>query len=250
VTPEQAARASKPAVVQLGAAFGHQPSFAALGERLGLGAGRWPFYFGGRAGVLGTVSAEVVSAACGFFADDLVRTAWAAVLATGRLNEVVRADVELCVAWAREHIGGVPGMARLAELTERVVDAADASGRVLFTAWRTLPDPYEDAVSKVALNLLRLREHRGASHLIAVVANGFTPLQAILGGPGPQKAAANGWPPPYPEMPESSAALAAVERHTDALAGQPFAAISTEERTELVELLDEAYKSWRRRPGR
>jgi hypothetical protein len=264
VTPEETARAVKPAVVGLGAAFGHEPSFAEHGARLGLD--RWAFYFGGRAGVLGPVGFEVVAAACGFFAPDLVRPAWSAVLDGGRLDEVVETDVALCVAWAREHLGaaadaapaehvsdGRPhaaanaaavaraaanaaAVARAAALTERAVEAADAAGRVLFAAWRALPDPADDAAAVLGLNLLRLREHRGGSHLLAVEAEGLTPLEAILAGPGERKAVANGWRGPFPDAPDP-ARLEAAERCTDRLAGAPYAALSDEEREELVELL-------------
>lgn len=234
MTPEETARAVKPAVVGLGAAFGHEPSFAEHGARLGLD--RWAFYFGGRAGALGPVGPEVVAAACGFFAPDRVGPAWSAVLDGGRLDEVVRTDVDLCVAWAREHFGAGPDVARSAALTGRVVEAADAAGRVLFAAWRALPDPADDPAAVLGLNLLRLREHRGASHLLAVAAQGLTPLAAILAGPGERKAMANGWCPPFPEVCDP-ARLQAAERRTDRLAGAPFAALTEDERTELVELL-------------
>ncbi|HEY2669082.1 MAG TPA: hypothetical protein VGJ07_01765 [Rugosimonospora sp.] len=102
MTPEETAQAAKPVVVRLGAAFGHEPEFVDRGERLGLGSGRWPFCFGGRAGVLGTVGADVVA--------------------------------------------------------------------------------------------------------------GLTPVQAILAGPGSRRAAANGWQPPYPEVPDGAAPKPSVGR--------------------------------------
>jgi hypothetical protein len=104
------------------------------GERLGLGSGRWPFYFGGRAGVLGTVGADVVA--------------------------------------------------------------------------------------------------------------GLTPVQAILAGPGSRKAAANGWQPPYPEVPDGAARLAEAERRTVVLAGQPYGALRTGERAELITLLGAVHARW------
>lgn len=228
--PEETARAVKPAVVGLGAAFGHEPSFAEHGARLGLD--RWAFYFGGRAGVLGAVSAEVVAAACGFFALDFVRPSWTAALAKD-LDEIVRTDVRLCVEFARARFGEV---ARAAVLTGRVVEAADAAGRVLFAAWRFLENPADDPAAVLGLNLLRLREHRGGSHLLAVAAEGLTPLEAILAGPGERKALANGWRPPLPAVPDR-ARLEAAERRTDRLAGAPFAALTEDERVELADLL-------------
>lgn len=239
LAPGETARRVKTAVIQLGAAFGHEASFVEAGRRLGLG--RWEFYFGARAGVLGTVDADVVAAACGFFASGLVRPAWDAALAAAAPGDLVREDVTLCIAWARRHLAGLPGLERLADLATQVADGADATGRVLFAAWRALPDPADDPAARAALALLRLREHRGGGHLLAVAAEGLTPLRAILAGQGPGKAAANGWQPPYPVVTEHDRQrLDAAERRTDVLAGTAYDVLDAQARAELVELLQSA----------
>jgi hypothetical protein len=239
--PSETARRVKMAVIDIGAAFGHEASFTETGRRLGLG--RWAFYFGARAGVLGAVDADVVAAVCGFFAPALVRPAWESALAAASPDVLVTEDVRLCITWARGHLAGLPGIERLADLAARVVDAADASGRALFAGWRALPDPADDPAARAGLALLRLREHRGAGHLIAVTAQGLTPLAAILAGPGPAKAAANGWDPPYPRLTTQDAQrLAAAVQHTDALASLPFACLDAAERAELVALLQLAHR--------
>jgi hypothetical protein len=245
MTPEEASVATKPAVVELGAAFGDDESFLVHAERLGFGVDRWPLYFGGRAGVPGEVSAEVVAAACGFFAPDLVRAAWGTAIEMRRLDEIVRVDLELCVRWAGRHLADMQGLERAAQLTGKVVEAADAAGRILFAAWRALSEPDTSPTTRLALNLLRLREYRGGSHLIAVTAEGLTPLEAILAGPGARKARANGWLPPYPEPSQDDALrLAAAERRTEVLTGQVYSVLSPPERVELAALLDGAYRRW------
>jgi hypothetical protein len=239
LTPGETARRVKAAVIGVGAAFGHENAFADAGQRLGLD--RWGFYFGGRAGVLGPVDADVVAAVCGFFAPGLVRPAWESALAAAAPGDLVAEDAGLCVAWARRHLAGLPGVGRLADLAGRVVEAADASGRALFAAWRALPDPAADPAAGAGLALLRLREHRGGGHLLAVAAEGLTPLEAILAGPGPAKAAANGWHPPYPPAAsDASRRLAAAEQRTDALAGAAYACLDAGERAELAALLESA----------
>jgi hypothetical protein len=241
LTPEATARAVKAAVKGVGAAFGHESAFADAGRRFGLE--RWAFYFGARAGVLGPVDADVVAAVCGFFAPGLVRPAWESALAAAAPGDLVAEDVGLCVAWAHRHLTGLPGVERLADLADRVVDAADASGRALFAAWRALPNPTADSAARAGLAVLRLREHRGAGHLIAVAAEGLTPLAAILAGAGPAKAAANGWLPPYPHVADNaSRRLAAAEQRTDALAGAAYACLNAGERAELVALLLSAHR--------
>jgi hypothetical protein len=245
VTPEETSAAVKPAVVELGAAFGDDPLFKTHAERLGFGADRWPLYFGGRAGVLGEVPAEVVAAACGFFAPELVSAAWATAIATYRLDEIVRVGVELCARAAARNLDGMDGAERAADLTGQVVAAADAAGRVLFAAWRELPDPDDSPATRLAFNLLRLREHRGSSHLMAVIAEGLTPLEAILAGRGTGKARANGWLAPYPELPPDAAdRLAAAEQRTEVLTGRAYEALDRAGRVELVTLLDGAYRRW------
>jgi helix-turn-helix protein len=242
LTPDETARRVKAAVIHVGAAFGHEAAFSDAGRRLGLD--QWAFYFGARAGVLGPVDAEVVTAVCGFFSPSLVRPAWESALAAASPAELVAEDVRLCIAWARRHLGLLPRVDRLANLVSRVVAAADASARPLFAAWRALPDPAEGLpAAQVGLGLLRLREQRGAGHLLAVAAHGLTPLEAIVAGAGSAKAAANGWHPPYPPVTsETAQRLAAADRCTDALAGMPYRCLDHTERAELVALLRSAHQ--------
>jgi hypothetical protein len=238
LTPAETARQASRAVIDVGAAFGHEASFAQTGRRLGLGP--WAFYFGARAGVLGPVDADVVTAVCGFFAPGFVRPAWQAALAAAEPAALVSEDVRLCVTWARRHLAGLPGIERLAG---RVAGAADATSRGLFAAWRAWPDPAGDPAARAGLALLRLREHRGGGHLLAVSAEGLTPLEAILAGPGPAKAAANGWDPPYPPVSgEHTQRLEAAGRRTDVLAGMAYACLDTAERADLVSLLQATHQ--------
>jgi hypothetical protein len=245
MTPEDVVLRTKTVVTGVGAAFGSDPRYRARGLQLGLA--QWQFYFGGRGGVLGDVDGEVVAAACGFFAPDFVRDAWDAARARAPLATIVEADVDECVRWARTVYGHLAELERLADLAERVVAAADPAGRTLFAAWRSLPVPADDAGARVALALLRLREHRGGSHLLAVVACGLTPLTAILAGPGTAKAEANGWRAPWPDLPPKARdMLEEAERLTNELAAAPYACLAADERTELVHLLDRVHEAFRR----
>jgi hypothetical protein len=200
----------------------------------GLTGGRFTL---GRAPVSWARSTRTWSRPCGFFAPSLVHPAWGSALAAAPHGDLVAENTRPCAPWARRHLAGLPGVGRLAGPAGRVVDAADASVRALFAAWRALPSP----AARAGLALLRLREHRGAGHLLAVAAGGLTPLEAILGGPGPAKAAANGWHPPYPPAASgASRRVAAAERRTDALVGTAYACLNAGERAELVALLQTA----------
>ncbi|MFC4122957.1 SCO6745 family protein [Nonomuraea zeae] len=245
MTPDDVVRHTKDVVTEAGAAFGHDPLYRARGRQLGLS--RWPFYFGGRAGVLGEVGPEVVAAACGFFAPDLVHDSWDAARAALPLAAIVRADVEECARWARTVYGGLPGLERLAGLAEMVVAAAEPAGLPLFAAWRAHVVQDGDPAARAGLALLRLREHRGGCHLTAVLAHGLTPLTTILAGPGVGKAEANGWRLPWPALPPgSAAALVGARRLTDQLAAAPYAALTPAERADLVDLLGQVGEAHRR----
>lgn len=243
MTPEDVVQHTKQVVFMVGAAFGKTDRFRARGESLGLS--RWPFYFGGRAGVLGDVDPKVVTAACGFFSPELVRDAWDTARAMVPLRSIVEADVEECTHWARTTYGDLPELGQLADLAEHVVRAAEPTNRPLFVAWRSLAVINEDPGSRVALALLRLREHRGASHLIAIQELGLTPLRAILAGPGVDKARANGWSGPWPSAPATDPiALARADQRTDELAAEPYAALTPEERVHFVRLLEQVHDAY------
>ncbi|WP_049558883.1 SCO6745 family protein [Nonomuraea sp. SBT364] len=245
MTPEDVARQTKQIVITVGAAFGKTDRFRARGESLGLS--HWPFYFGARAGVLGEVDAEVVTAACGFFSPDLVRDAWDTARAMVPLTSLVAADVAECTHWARTTYGDLPELDQLADLAEHAVEAAESTARPLFAAWRSLAVADDDPASRVALALLRLREHRGASHLIAIHEHGLTPLRAVLAGPGADKARANGWSGPWPSVPATDAvALAGAEQRTDELAAAPYAALTSVEREHYVRLLGQVHDAYGR----
>ncbi|GAA1650716.1 hypothetical protein GCM10009733_054680 [Nonomuraea maheshkhaliensis] len=246
MTPGDVVQHTKRIVITAGAAFGKTDRFRARGE--GLGLSRWPFYFGARAGVLGNVDAEVVTAACGFFAPELVRNAWDTARAVIPLSSIVEADVEECTHWARTTYGDLPELDQLADLAEHVVEAAEPTDRPLFAAWRSLTVADEDPASRVGLALLRLREHRGASHLIAIHEHGLTPLGAILAGPGVDKARASGWSGPWPSMSTTDRiALAGADQRTDELAAAPYAALTPAERVHFVRLLGQVHDAYQRR---
>ncbi|MBG0828871.1 hypothetical protein HS041_13940 [Planomonospora sp. ID67723] len=206
-------------------------------------------YFRGRCGVLGEVDADVVMAATVFFTADDVRANWEA----GKSLPVERA-VELyagaCHDWGRRRLGDFAGAARLAELLEPVVRDASALCAPLFAGWRALPLP-DDAPARVTHLMHLVRELRGGLHAVAVLAEGLTPLEAMVfssheGSPlglvsGEDMARFFGWPEPYPAPgPETLARRARAEELTDRMMAPFFSALGDEESAELVELVGRA----------
>jgi hypothetical protein len=224
------------AIGALGGAYMISPEAKAAGKAAGYRG--WQFYMRGRGGVLGDVDADVVTAALGFLAPTHVRTAWEAGRAVGPVDEAVRTYSATAAAWGRNRLSGADGLDRLADLLGRVAAAADPAGLPLFAGWRAVPLD-DDAPARVVQLAHVLREHRGGAHLVAVLASGLTPLEAVLAGPGGAgNAAFFGWPEPYPQVDEGvRARRATAETLTDALVAPAYATLTDDEAGELSRLL-------------
>lgn len=233
MTPEQTAAAAKDPVGALGAGF----MFAAKTREAGRAAGlrSKPLYHRGRGGVLGETDPDVVRAAFVFFPPGVVRESWEAGRAVLGAAQTTALYAACCADWGRAHLG--PGAARLAELLEHVVDAADPAGLPVFAGWRALPRA-ADAPARAAWALMTARELRGGQHGLAVVAAGLTPLQAVMAGPyGADNARFFDWPEPYPDPAPWREAWQRAEAVTSQLSAAAYAVLAEPDRDELVALL-------------
>lgn len=191
----------------------------------------YAYYMVGRGGVLGDVDADVVSAAFGFFAPSLVRTMWdKGVVVEGARAAAARYGAA-CAAFGRSRLIGFDGVGRLAELSGRLAAGVDAAGLSLFAGWRAEPLP-DDVEGRAYFLLHVLRELRGSVHLLAVVASGLSPLDAVLATGGTAAAERFGWQGPFADVP-ATAKLDA-ERLTDEMTARLCRAVLDE--TELAEL--------------
>ncbi|MFC4059417.1 hypothetical protein ACFOWE_14010 [Planomonospora corallina] len=241
--PQATAAAVKDAIGGFGGGFMVSRETKALGERTGLDL--WPLYFRGRCGVLGEVDADVVCSAAAFFPAEQVRKHWEAGRALP-VDEAVALYAGACQDWGRRRLGAFAGAARLAELLERVAVSAGVLGAPLFAGWRAVPLP-EDAPARATQLMHVLRELRGGLHAVAVLAEGLTPLQAVLLDAhvtprgrisGRDMALFHEWPEPYPELgPEFAERRARAEELTDRLMAPAFAVLDEAESAELAELL-------------
>ena len=196
----------------------------------------YAYYVTGRGGVLGDVDAAVVSSAFGFFHTSLVRKRWeAGVVVEGARAAAARYGAA-CAQFGRSRVAGFGGNARLAQLAGKAADGADATGLALFAGWRAEPRP-PDVDGAVPFLMHVLRELRGSVHLLAVVASGLQPLDAVLASGGEAQAALFGWPAPYPAV--EADAKAPAEALTDTLLAGLYSAVLTEaEAAELAELVN------------
>ncbi|MGD9957515.1 MAG: hypothetical protein AB7O74_04575 [Candidatus Nanopelagicales bacterium] len=200
-------------------------------------------YVLGRGSVLGEVDADVVTAAFGFWPADVVREAWDAGRGVMTPAEALPKYAEACRDWGRTRYAGFDDAGRLAELLSWVVDGTDVAALPLYAGWRAVELPSDDA-GRLSQLLHVLRELRGGMHLVAVVASGLTPLQAVLAGPGgPGNASFFGWEEPFEDVSGHVLARSEAEVLTDKLLTPTLDVLGHDERVELLALLQAATRS-------
>jgi hypothetical protein len=235
--------AIKDQVQQLGGAFMFSREAKAYAMEIGVEGFIGP-YMRGRAGVLGDVDADVVTAAVGFFPADTVRAAWESVPCSSA--KAAEGYARAAQEFGRRKLAGFDESVRLAELLRAVVDNADVAGVPLFAGWRAMPLP-DDAPAQVLQLTHTLRELRGGLHFLAVYAGGLSPLEAVLvgGSPladGPGQARFYGWEEPFPEVTdELRARWNEAEEVTEALITPAFEVLGASEGEELIALMAQAH---------
>jgi len=234
VTPEECVRGIAGPVGKVGGAFMFDAEVFARGAELGIEP--WPWYHCGRGGVLGNPHPSVVVAAFGFFPPALQTKAWNKGVAVMAPEKIAEHYAESCAEFGRRRLAAVEGTARLGELLEKMLSAADVAGLPLFAGWRQkLYDGPTDGPARLNLALMAARELRGGSHLMAVRAAGIPPLNAIMSGRnGAAAAEFFGWPQPWPDPELYREAMVPVEAATDAMLVPAAEALTSDERDELT----------------
>ncbi len=239
MTPQDTAAATAEAITTIGSHFMLDP--ATYGRGIELGFSGLDFYVTGRGGVLGAVDADVVTAAFVFFAPAHIRTNWEAGCKVMAPQEAAAAFIAAGHDWGRAKLAGAVDCARLAALARKAAQGASPAAAPLFAAWRAQPEP-DDAPAQALHHLNVLRELRGGMHGAAVVAQGLSPLEAVL-VKGPHMAPVFGWQEPYPDVTGARAAWDAAEAATNRAMATAFEALDDAERAELTELANAAHQA-------
>lgn len=198
------------------------------------------FYFGGRGGVLGDVSAEEVADAFVFFPLDTTRDNWDTAGTIESRDASARRFAAVAHEWARAHLPvDALDYDRLAELAGRVVTTADGSGAPVFAGWRRLEEP--TGSRELALHRINaLRELRAARHGDAVKEVGLAPVEAFM-VKTPFMAPIFGWPTPDgPASDEQRALWEQAESLTNEYFGRDLAVLNGDDLTEFCELVNAA----------
>ncbi|MCA1598397.1 MAG: hypothetical protein LC769_05155 [Chloroflexi bacterium] len=146
-------------------------------------------YFASRAAPLGPVSAEVVIAAFYNFSPALVRSVIPAAWQRATPEALIAARLDAVDLALRRMLGndpdsdghgiGSPAVAEAAELAREASAACTPQGRALYAGHAALPWP--DA-RRLALwhAITLLREYRGDGHIAALLAEGFSGIEALI----------------------------------------------------------------------
>lgn len=179
----------------------HNVGSGATLERAGApGLDRFAGYVWGRAAPMGEPTAAVVVAAFGVFEPELITAAYERGRSGVGREALLTAQADATAASLRSVLGDVDVSPAVTAL-RRGVEAADGTGRALFSGLRSLswPDVPTTQLWR-ACNLLR--EHRGDSHLAASVSAGLDPVamniltELWLGMPLGPYTATRGWSEP------------------------------------------------------
>ena len=163
---------------------------------------------------------------------------WTTAVATASPEKGAALFNEICQTYGRTHLSSVPDLDRFATLADKVLEGASMINAPIAAGWRALPRA-TDVEGRAQQLLHILRELRMARHAVCIHAEGLTPLEAIVAGPGGEaNAKMFGWPEPFPDPAQCSDRRAAAEARTDQLSAVDFAVLSETERSEFLASLD------------
>jgi hypothetical protein len=194
------------------------------------------FYVAGRGGVLGEVSAEVVSAAFVFFNPAYIAEAWDRSAPVMSRTQAAAEFIAVGHRWAEAKLPDDIDLVRLADLAGRIAQAAEPGAIPLFAAWRAAPEPDADRPKALALHRMNvLRELRGGLHGAAVVTQGIG-AHAAVNFRTPFMLPVFGWPEPHPDRAEVKEVWKVAQANTELAIAPAYRALEPAERAEFVEL--------------
>ncbi len=208
-----------------------------LGESVQAGYDN-PFagYVAGRGGVLGEATATTVSAVFVVFAPEFVRTCWDAGLAVRGAAGAAALYWDQVAGFAGRHLTGAEGLARIARLGERVIEATPGAGLPLYAGWREMALT-DDEPGRALQVMFVLRELRAEVHFSALTVSGVTPVEAHMLGHGPDYTRMFGWPEPFADGADRRHRYDEVEETTNRRMAEILSAVlSDDEIAELARL--------------
>ena len=193
-------------------------------------------YVAGRGGVLGEATGATVAAVFAIFEPATLAALWEEGIAVRGAAGAAAVYWDQLADFARKYLAGAGGLARIAELGEKVIATTSGSGLPLFTGWRAMPLA-DDAPARAAQVMFVLRELRGDVHLNLLSASGVTPVEAHMLGHDENYTRMFGWPEPFADGADKKERYAEVDAATNRRMTEILQdALSDEEIDELARL--------------
>ena len=229
--PHEIMRATE-AIGSIGAAFYFHPDTTERGKQAGLDGFR--MYFLGRGGVLGDVEPEVVLSAWGYFHPGLIAKMWNTAKQRMAPRDCARLYIDCAHQLGRKMFSELDGLDGFVDAATQVIGDVEAISKPLFAAVRAEPVP-TDVPAAAMHQAMVLREMRGSTHLLAIVAVGLsTPVAHAIKRPGDVRTF--GWAEGEIAEPtdEDRAKWDRAEALTDELLCPAYAALNDVQATALI----------------
>ena len=193
-------------------------------------------YVAGRAGVLGDATGVTVASVFSIFEPNTVAGLWDQGVAVRGAAGAAQVYNDQVADFGNKYLAGAEGVARIAELGEKVIEAAPTGGLPMFAGWRAMPLA-SDAAGRALQVMFVLRELRGDVHFNALSLSGITPVEAHMLHGGKDYTRMFGWPEPFADGASKRHRYDEVEEATNRRMGELFeAALSRDEAQELARL--------------
>ncbi|MGU3501932.1 SCO6745 family protein [Mycobacterium sp. C31M] len=193
-------------------------------------------YVAGRGGVLGEATGDTVSAVFAVFEPTGLSAMWDEGVAVRGAAGASEVYWKQAAEFGRKYLAGAEGLDRIAELGEKLINAAPTSSAPLFAGWKVMPLA-EDAPARALQVMFVLRELRAGLHFNALSLSGVTPIEAHMLNKGPRYAAMFGWPQPFADGADKRDRYADAEKATNRRMAELIgAALDAAEADELARL--------------
>ena len=193
-------------------------------------------YVAGRGGVLGEATGTTVASLFAIFEPVMLAALWdegVAVCGAAGAAEVYWSQM---AEFGRKYLTGAVGLARFAEVGEKVITATSPTSLPLFAGWREMP-LFDDTAARAMQVMHVLRELRGDVHFSALALSGITPVEAHMLGHDATYTRMFGWSEPFADGAGKEARYAEVDERTNGRMTEIFeAALSGDEISELARL--------------
>lgn len=193
-------------------------------------------YVAGRGGVLGDANGRTVAAVFSIFEPNFTAAMWDEGVAVRGAAGAAEVYWNQVADFGSKYLAGAEGVARIAGLGEKVIEAAPAGGLPMFAGWRAMPLA-SDAAGRALQVMFVLRELRGDVHFSALSLSDITPVEAHMLHGGEDYTRMFGWPEPFADGASKKHRYDEVEEATNRRMAELFeAALSRDEAEELARL--------------